>query len=33
MKAIGAKGRDLVEKHFTWDKVAQRVIEGYQQAL
>jgi len=29
MKAMDAKGKARVEKHFTWDKVAERVIEGY----
>jgi glycosyltransferase involved in cell wall biosynthesis len=31
--AMGMKGRERVEKHFTWDKVAQRLIEGYHKML
>ena len=33
MKAMGAQGREKVEKHFTWDKVAERVVEGYHKVL
>ena len=33
MRAMGAKGRERVKKHFTWDKVAERVIEGYHDVL
>ena len=33
MKTMGARGKARVEKHFTWDRVAQRVIEGYRQVL
>ncbi len=33
MKAMGAKGKARVEKHFTWEKVAERVIEGYHTLL
>jgi glycosyltransferase involved in cell wall biosynthesis len=28
MKAMGARGKERVRKHFTWDKVAQRMV-GY----
>lgn len=33
MKVMGTKGKARVEKHFTWDRVAERVIEGYQRVL
>ena len=33
MKAMDAKGKARVEKHFTWDGVAERVIEGYHKVL
>ena len=33
MKDMGAKGRERVERHFTWDKVAERVLESYHQIL
>lgn len=33
MKAMGARGKQRVEKYFTWDKVAERVIEGYHKIL
>ena len=33
MKTMGIEGRARVEKYFTWGRVAERVIEGYQQAL
>ena len=33
MKTMGARGKARVEKHFTWDKVAERVIEGYHRVL
>lgn len=33
MKAMGTRGKARVEKHFTWDKVAERMIEGYHKVL
>lgn len=33
MKAMGAQGKARVENHFTWDEVAERVIEGYHKVL
>ena len=33
MKAMGARGKARVQKHFTWGKVAERVIEGYHKVL
>lgn len=33
MKAMGAQGKARVEKHFTWGKVAQTVIDGYHKVL
>jgi len=31
MKAVGAAGARQVSDHFTWDRVAQRVMDGYHQ--
>ena len=33
MKTMGAKGREQVARYFTWDKVAERVIESYHKML
>jgi glycosyltransferase involved in cell wall biosynthesis len=33
MNAMDINGRKRVEEHFTWDKVAERVIEGYHKML
>lgn len=33
MQEMGTKGRERVANHFTWDKVAERVLEIYQQML
>ena len=33
MRAMGARGRQRVKEHFTWDKVAQRVLGFYQEIL
>jgi glycosyltransferase involved in cell wall biosynthesis len=33
MKDMGTRGRERAEKHFTWDKVAQRVVRTYHQIL
>ena len=33
MKAMGARGKARVERHFTWDEVAETVIEGYHTVL
>ena len=33
MKAMGTAGATRVSEHFTWDKVAERVIEGYHKVL
>lgn len=33
MKAMGVKGRERVEKYFTWDNVAERVLGGYHKIL
>jgi glycosyltransferase involved in cell wall biosynthesis len=33
MKTMGAQGSSRVEQHYTWDKVATRVTEGYERAL
>lgn len=32
-RAMGIAGRQRVEKYFTWDKVAERVLEGYYSIL
>lgn len=31
--AMGARGRDLVEKKYTWDAVVKKMIEGYEITL
>ena len=33
MKTMGAQGKARVQRHFTWDRVATRAIEGYERAL
>jgi len=33
MKLMGLKGRERVKKYFTWEKVAERVIEFYKEIL
>jgi glycosyltransferase involved in cell wall biosynthesis len=33
MKAMGKAGAERVREHFTWDKVAERVIQGCERAL
>jgi glycosyltransferase involved in cell wall biosynthesis len=30
---MGVAARQRVEKYFTWDKVAERVLEGYYSVL
>lgn len=33
MRAMGAKGRERVEEHFTWDRVAERMAEYFREIL
>lgn len=33
MRAMGARGRERVREHFTWDRAAERVEEAYQEIL
>jgi glycosyltransferase involved in cell wall biosynthesis len=33
MKAMGTAGVERVRERFTWDKVAQRVMDGYHRVL
>ncbi len=33
MNTMGAAGAERVSQHFTWDKVAQRVMDGYHRVL
>jgi glycosyltransferase involved in cell wall biosynthesis len=33
MKAMGAKGRERVREHFTWDKVAERMVGYFREIL
>jgi starch synthase len=33
MKAMGKAGAEMVREHFTWNKVAERVIQGCERAL
>lgn len=33
MRDMGTRGRERVRQHFTWDKVAERVVEFYQEIL
>jgi len=33
MKAMGAAGAERVRERFTWEKVAERVVDGYHRAL
>jgi glycosyltransferase involved in cell wall biosynthesis len=33
MRAMGVRGRERVRQHFTWDKVAERVVGFYQEIL
>lgn len=33
MRAMGAKGKERVEEHFTWDKVAERMAEYFREIL
>jgi glycosyltransferase involved in cell wall biosynthesis len=33
MKQMGAKGRERVERHLTWDKVAQGAAQAYQRVM
>ena len=33
MRAMGVRGRERVREHFTWDKVAERVVGFYEEIL